>query len=83
MFYAKDVRNDRVYAFYNQQARDAAVFGNVEPLTCINKRDAREIMRGYIINSHADKPITEFEEAISRAHNIIEEDLVKWYMALL
>lgn len=83
MFYAKDVRNDRVYAFHNQQARDAAVFGNVEPLTCINKRDAREIMKSYIICSYASRNLEEFVAAVSLAREISEENMVEWYMRLV
>lgn len=83
MFYAKDVRNDRVFAFFNQQARDAAVFGNVEPLTCVNKRDARELMKNYIICSYAGKTLEEFVEAVSLARELGEEKLFKWYMRLV
>ena len=83
MFYAKDVRNDRVFAFLNQQARDAAVFGNVEPLTCINKRDARELMKNYIICSYASRNLEEFVAAVSLAREIREENLVEWYMRLV
>ena len=83
MFYAKDVRNDRVFAFLNQQARDAAVFGNVEPLTCINKRDARELMKNYIICSYASRNLEEFVAAVSLAREIREENLIEWYMRLV
>lgn len=83
MFYAKDVRNDRVFAFLNQQARDAAVFGNVEPLTCINKRDARELMKNYIICSYASRNLEEFVAAVSLAREIREENLVEWYVRLV
>lgn len=79
MYYAQNVATRRVYAYTTRAARDAAVFGNVEPLTCINKHDARETMRRYILNRFVLTPCVVYVQVFEKLEGMNEFGVFQWY----
>ena len=82
MFYAQNVNNGRIYAYNKRETCENAVYDNVEPLICINKKAACDIVRHYILNRYAAEPIWAYN-AIARELDMLNElEVFNWYSQL-